>query len=564
MFIGGDEHSKEAKKMDDAGVSTIAIPKTIDYDFLAESMGSHTAVSEARSLIHRAHEMAKEEKFVQVVEFMGRDTGWIAYLAAKDLGKDSFVLLPEKPSYFKDVLIKALEIIRDEGYLTVPMAEGYNFIDFAGKHKENEDTLFYELLKIVPFLNEKFHSKGQFDVHGNPKLSGIAEYLSIALRYLPQLADRIKKNLPDIKDEGLRKDYMRIMKLYREIKERYPGYFGRDVRYGAEGEVMKNVRLAILGYVLRGLPPDRYDDLLGEMYGRLAVRLLIEGKSGVEVTINKTRKILSADWLRKKGKKALRAREIGAIALKEYIAEIEPIEEKDREEASKEKFAFADEVIGKAGVWWKAGERYFKPKKSAVKEEEKVVYGADKVARRLFLSTAISADRHNTASVFGFREAEDIPSDRITLYAADQNPDDKMERYQRYILDETKGTTKILRSDHPSYFKDLLLEILRIMNKKVAIRDNKRRVRTVPHGYVNLAVSDKYKLLDFEDAALARDKNNIVAKQKPQTAREKRRGRRINRESLALFNKLLELDPVLKARYEFDRYFFDKGEPGFM
>jgi len=195
IFIGGDDHSKQFGEMAEEGVPLVVLPKTIDYDLLAEAMGAHSAITEANVLLHRAHESARQEKFIQVIELMGRNAGWIAFLASQGLGEGAFSLIPEKPSYFKHVLIKALETIRDNGYLTIPMAEGYQFEDFAKNHKDAQDTLFYDFLKLIPFLKEKFESKGQQDTHGNPKLSGISEYLSLALRYLPQLAAKIEKEI---------------------------------------------------------------------------------------------------------------------------------------------------------------------------------------------------------------------------------------------------------------------------------------------------------------------------------------------------------------------------------
>ena len=529
LFVGGDDHSKQAAELNDCGIPAIVLPKTIDYDFLAESMGAHIAAAEARRIVLRAHEMGREGKLIQVVELMGRDTGWITYLASKGLDDGAFTLIPEKPSYFKDVLIKALEVILEKGYLTVPMAEGYNFKDFSKKHKESGDTLFYQFLKIMPFLDKKFHSKGQFDAHGNPKLGGISEYLSLAIRYLPQLVRRIDDKLPGMAaDDPNRKDYRRIIDLYRGLKERYPGSFGTDVRYDVKGEVMKNVRLSIPGYVLRGLAPDEYDSYLGETYGRYGIQLLLKGEKGLEVTVDKSRSIGTVAWLKRRKLKAVPIRD---IAQKEYVAKVANI---DGTEDDSRKFAFNDAEIAQSGVWWKGCDELINGKPRRPRREKIDLGGGTKdEARKLFLSTAISAATHNTSSVFGFREVEGIDSDTIALYAADQMPDEKIPAYQKYCLDETRGSTIILLSSGPSYMKDLSFEIVKCLKEEVEIRDEKRVVKKLPRGYVNLAVSDRYKLFDFS---------------KP----------------TPLFRRLLQLDSVLEARYKFNLYFFDKGEPGFM
>ncbi|MFA4842211.1 MAG: 6-phosphofructokinase, partial [Candidatus Omnitrophota bacterium] len=534
IFIGGDEHSNQADELAQCGIPTIVIPKTIDYDFLAEALGAQSAAQEARMLYLRAHQLAREEKFIQVIELMGRDAGWITYLAAHGISQASFILLPERPSYFKDILLHALDTILTHGYLTIAMAEGYNFIDFEKKHKEAKDTLFYKFLELNPVLKAKFNAKGQFDVHGNPKLSGISEYLSLAIRYTPQLAEL---------DNG-------VKEVYTKLKRKYPAYFGKDLRYEATGELMRNVLLSIPGYILRGLPPanpqdkktEGYDAFLGECYGRRAVTFLLEGKNGLEVTIKKQRKIRTIGWLRRKLKDGgfIQAVPIAKIVKKEYVA-------RHYEEEKKNKpYGFADEKLAKTGVWWQ-GCQAFQRQRGEEISDEKPGLGLEtrELARRLFLSTAVSACMHNVPSVFGFRGIAGIDSDSITLYAADQNPRGKLPGYQQYCLEETAGSTIILLSTHPAYLRDLLVEVLKRMNGEIKIRDEQRIVKKTVRGYVNLAVSDKYKLLDFEEAI-------------------KRRGEEAASGKTSLFSKLLELDPVLNARYQFNRYFFDHGQPGFM
>ncbi|MFA5350854.1 MAG: 6-phosphofructokinase, partial [Candidatus Omnitrophota bacterium] len=520
IFIGGDDHSKQAGEIAKNGIPTTAIPKTIDYDFFAESLGSHSAASEARMLTLRSHEAAREEKFVQIIEFMGRDAGWITYLA----GQGFFILIPERSSYFKEVLIKVLNILLVDGYLTIAMAEGYNFKDFSPEHRANKDTLFYDFIKIIPFLNAKFHSKGQTDPHGNPKLSGISEYLSLAIRYLPQLSE-----------------YDNDLKLiYEQLKRKYPSYFGRDVRYGMQGEVMRNVRLSIPGYVFRGLPPDDYDMLLGILYGNMAVDLLLEGKSGLIVTASKAKRIRSYKWLFDNKKKAVCGQPIDEIAKKHFVIK--------SDEPGKENidFAFSDVEAIENGVWWQGCENVAAYKK--VRKYQKLArinLDTRKQSRRMFLSSLISSITHGTSSVFGFRGVEGVSSDELTLYSADQAPDNELLPWQQYCLENGRGNTLILLSSHSAYLKDLLMEIIRRMNQVIKIEDEKRMIKRQARGFINLAVSDKYMLLDFEKVSKNNRSTGTFA-------------------TGLIFYKLLEIDHVLKSRYEFNQYFFDRGEPGFM
>ncbi|MDD5655095.1 MAG: 6-phosphofructokinase, partial [Candidatus Omnitrophica bacterium] len=506
VFIGGDDHSKQAGEMAAAGIPTIIIPKTIDYDFKAEALGAITAAAEANRLFIKFCQMAREKKFISVIEFMGRDAGWITYLASK--GMADLILVPEKLSSFRDVLMKALDIIIEKGYLNAAMAEGYNFKDFYDEHKAKEDTLFYILLDIIPPLKAKFYAKGQFDVHGNPKLSGISEYLSLAIRYLPQLAQHSAD--------------LDLTQRYIQIKMKYPQYFGQDLRYSAGGqEVIINVCLSILGYVLRGLTPNEYDDKLGQLYGRKAVQLLLDGKTGLEVTVPKVRDISAAQDLPVDPQDVL-AVPVEAVAKKEYLNNI-----------------FSDQMLAESGVWWRGYEfiRAYRPRLAKLIA---LGLGICEEAKKLFLSAAISARAHEAGSIVGFRGVSGVSSDEMTRYAASQEISDNLTADQCYVLEETKGSTIVLLSTQPMMLRDLLLKAAKIMLEEVELRDDTGRVvERSPRGYVNIAVSDKYKFLDFVDT---KERN----------------------ERTSLFYRLLGIDAVLKARYEFDKYFFDKGRPGFV
>ena len=170
-----------------------------------------------------------------------------------------------------------------------------------------------------------------------------------------------------------------------------------------------------------------------------------------------------------------------------------------------------------------------------------------KEARRLWLSSVISAVNHSTSNVFLFRGSEAFDSDDMTLYAADLRPETSLPGWQDYVLKESKGSIMILLSENilskserekaqlkPRYLKDLLLNIIEIMAEEVEIKDEVRVVKRLPRGYVNLAVSDKFRLIDFQNP----------------------------KELTELFKKLLEVDLVLAARYEFNASLLEAGIPG--
>ena len=141
-------------------IGIIGIPKTIDNDisFIERSFGFNTAVSIARDVLSTGHEEARGAlNGVAVVKLMGRNSGFIAAMAAVANGDANFVLVPEVPfdmdgeRGFLNVLGQRLE---KRKHALVVVAEG------AGQ----------DLLK-----GENMRRK--FDASGNLKLGDIGVYL---------------------------------------------------------------------------------------------------------------------------------------------------------------------------------------------------------------------------------------------------------------------------------------------------------------------------------------------------------------------------------------------------
>lgn len=134
--IGGDGTQKgaiaiaeeiERRKLK---IGIIGIPKTIDNDigYIERSFGFQTAVSIAKEVISAGHEEARGAfNGVAVVKLMGRDSGFIAAMAAIANGDANYVLVPEVPfdidgdKGFLKVLEKRLH---DRKHALVVVAEG--------------------------------------------------------------------------------------------------------------------------------------------------------------------------------------------------------------------------------------------------------------------------------------------------------------------------------------------------------------------------------------------------------------------------------------------------------
>jgi 6-phosphofructokinase 1 len=127
VVVGGDDTLGVAARLaDDAGISVVGVPKTIDNDLAATdyTFGFQTAVQIATDAIDRLHTTAESHDRVMVVEVMGRHAGWIALHSGIAGGAD-VVLVPEAP-FDIDEVCKRIEHRHRHGanYSIVVVAEG--------------------------------------------------------------------------------------------------------------------------------------------------------------------------------------------------------------------------------------------------------------------------------------------------------------------------------------------------------------------------------------------------------------------------------------------------------
>ncbi len=98
VAIGGEDTLGVAKKLFEAGMKVVGIPKTIDNDLSGTdyTFGFDTAVSVATEAIDRLHTTAEAHSRVIVCEVMGRHAGHIALHSGLAGGAD-VILVPERP-----------------------------------------------------------------------------------------------------------------------------------------------------------------------------------------------------------------------------------------------------------------------------------------------------------------------------------------------------------------------------------------------------------------------------------------------------------------------------------
>ena len=126
ITIGGDGSLTIGRRLSDAGLRVIGVPKTIDNDLAMTdaTFGFDTAVGVATESIDRLFTTATSHSRVFVVEVMGRYAGWIALNSGIAAGAHA-ILLPEIPFDLEPVaaMIASREA-RGARFAIVVVAEG--------------------------------------------------------------------------------------------------------------------------------------------------------------------------------------------------------------------------------------------------------------------------------------------------------------------------------------------------------------------------------------------------------------------------------------------------------
>src|SRR5215203_420525 len=124
--IGGEDTLGVARKLSEAGVPVVGVPKTIDNDLNGTdfTFGFQTAVQIATDAIDRLHTTAESHNRVLVLEVMGRHAGWIATYAGLAGGADA-ILVPERP-FDIEAVCESLRRRHDRGrtFSIVVVSEG--------------------------------------------------------------------------------------------------------------------------------------------------------------------------------------------------------------------------------------------------------------------------------------------------------------------------------------------------------------------------------------------------------------------------------------------------------
>lgn len=227
IMLGGGGTAKNAKRLSDAGLNVMVLPKTIDNDIAGTdvSFGFATAMEIATEAIDRLHSTAHSHHRIILAELMGHRAGWLT-LGAGIAGGADIILIPEIP-YNVDSIVKTIKTrsARGSTFSVVAVAEGA---------REVADAADYEAARLL------------VDSARSP------EERRAAKAHLANVVDSQREH---------------TFKLAREL----------EAATGLES------RVTILGYVQRGGTPCAADRLLGTRLGAAAADLVADGQFGVLV-----------------------------------------------------------------------------------------------------------------------------------------------------------------------------------------------------------------------------------------------------------------------------------------
>ncbi len=227
VMLGGGGTAKNAKRLSDAGINVITLPKTIDNDIARTdtTFGFATAMEIATEAVDRLHSTAHSHHRIILTEIMGHRAGWLT-LGAGIAGGADIILLPEIP-YSVESVAETIKGRLDHGstFSVVAVAEGA---------RDVQDAADYEAAQLL-----------------------------VKAAKTPESVRAAKAHLANVEDEQREHTF----KLAREL----------EAATGLES------RVSILGYVQRGGTPCAADRLLASRLGTAAAHAVEKGQFGVMV-----------------------------------------------------------------------------------------------------------------------------------------------------------------------------------------------------------------------------------------------------------------------------------------
>lgn len=139
IVIGGEGSLKGAFELYKKGIKIVGIPGSIDNDIWGTdySIGFDTACNNVVDAINKIRDTAAAHERTFVIEVMGRECGFIAFIAGLVSGAD-VILIPEVPLDFPYITEKLYERQkRNKKHNIIIVAEGVGSAYFIGKQIED-------------------------------------------------------------------------------------------------------------------------------------------------------------------------------------------------------------------------------------------------------------------------------------------------------------------------------------------------------------------------------------------------------------------------------------------
>ncbi|MFT4085119.1 MAG: 6-phosphofructokinase [Nocardioides sp.] len=168
VAIGGEGSLAGAKRLSDAGLPVVGVPKTIDNDLSGTdyTFGFDTAVSIATDALDRLRTTGESHHRCMVAEVMGRHAGWIALHSGMSAGAHA-VLIPEQRVSMDQLCTWVREVYERGRAPLVVVAEGF-----------------------IPEGHDEVLSGKGVEQDGRPRLGGVGEYLTAEIERLTGIETR--------------------------------------------------------------------------------------------------------------------------------------------------------------------------------------------------------------------------------------------------------------------------------------------------------------------------------------------------------------------------------------
>ncbi len=238
IAIGGEGTLAAAKRLTDAGINIVGVPKTIDNDLSATdyTFGFDTAVQIATDAMDRLRTTGDSHGRCMIAEVMGRHVGWIALHSGMAAGAHA-ILIPEQKTSMEQIC-EWVESARARGRAPlVAVAEGFKL-----------DTM------------DDAHSERGLDAFGRPRLGGIGDLLAPEIEARTGIETRAT-TLGHIQRGGTPTAYDRVLATrygMAAIDSVIHGRWGRMV--SLSGTTITHVAFEDALGKLNVVPQSRYDE----------------------------------------------------------------------------------------------------------------------------------------------------------------------------------------------------------------------------------------------------------------------------------------------------------------